>query len=369
MKCCRYIVAVVGAVLHERTVPLPPEGISWKQVYEMAKYQGLESMVFAGVQTRLEKDGKQYQKWESRYARNLIQCFTQEEELDTILRKFCRAGINVILLKGDIIRELYPQKDFRQMADLDILVRDRDRAEAGKILRQLGYQYLPDPYDHQDDYQKPPYMCVELHRSLVQGDCAYKEYGRDIWERVIPVEGRQGCFRMDINDYYVFHLIHFAKHYFAKGSGIRSVLDIYIFLQKYGKELDREYLEEWMKRLGLQEFQRTAEMLAEYWFGRTKVKLGKAAPDMERKVFFSGTYGSKLSEVLWQAEEYRTKKYGAAHYIFSRVFMNRKAMAADYPCLKRRPFLLPLCWIHRLVKTVLTNYRTISYEIITLLRR
>ena len=54
MKCCRYIVAVVGAVLHERTVPLPPEGISWEQAYEMAKYQGLESIVFAGVQTRLD---------------------------------------------------------------------------------------------------------------------------------------------------------------------------------------------------------------------------------------------------------------------------------------------------------------------------
>lgn len=369
MKCCRYIVAVVAAVLHERTVPASPEGISWEQIHEMAKYQGLESMVFAGVQTLLEKDGKLYQEWEKQYARNLVQCFTQEEEQKEVVRKLTGAGIEVVLLKGYLLRDLYPQKDYRQMSDLDILIKEKDRVQAGSIMRQMGYVYTPERFEesHHDGYEKPPYMRVEIHLALVPASSPYREYCDGMWERLVP-EPETGCFQINMSDYYIFHLIHFAKHFFSVGYGIRAVLDSYVFLRRYREELDQDYLTKTLRELNLQDFRRTAETLGEYWFGTLEGVPGKEVLEMETNCFFSGVHGSRLQGVRIQAEKYRTERCGAIRYIFARIFMGKKGMSADYPCLKRYPVLLPFCWIHRLVKTILTGNRTILYEIKTLFR-
>ena len=369
MDCGRYIVKALSAVLDGKTAPPLPEGRTWEQVFEMSKYHGLESMVFAGVQELLEKDGTLYREWEKRYAANLIQCFTQEDELRKIVQGLTEEGIDVLLLKGCLIRDLYPERDYRQMADLDILVREADWTAAREFMRQLGYAYMPEPHDHHVCYCLPPYMTVELHRKLVQEDCVYKEYGEDIWERAVPVSGAKGCCQMNVTDYYVFHLVHFAKHYYANGSGIRSILDSYLYLREHGKELDRIYLSDWMKRLGLQELGESVEKLAECWFGAAGEEGSRTVCEKKKNVFFSGVYGSQLQMVLRNAEKYQTKKLGAARYVARRVFMDKASMAAVYPFLNRCPVLLPFCWCHRLTAAILTNRKTILYELGILLKK
>ena len=369
MDCCRYLVKVLSAVLDGKTAPPLPEGRTWEQVFEMSKYHGLESMAFVGVQELLEKDENLYQEWEKCYAANISRCFTQEEELKKIVHELTASGIDVLLLKGCLIRDLYPERDYRQMVDVDMLIREEDRLTAGEILRKIGYTYIPDPHDHHDSYFKPPYMTVELHRNLVQENCNYTEYGKDIWERVIPVSGRKGCFQMNINDYYVFHLIHFAKHYYASGSGIRSILDIYLYLRKYGRELDGKYLEGWMKKLELQELRESVERLSEYWFSAAGGEIPQMMRDVEKKVFLSGVHGSWLQVVLRKAEECRSQRKSVVSYILGRIFMNREKMAERYPFLNKYPVLLPLCWVHRLAKAVLLNRKTIQYELGTLLKK
>ena len=369
IDCCRYLVKVLSAVLDGKTPPPLPEGRTWEQVFEMSKYHGLESMVFAGVRELLEKDWALYQEWEKRYAANLVQCFTQEEELKKIVQELTASGIDALLLKGCLIRDLYPERDYRQMVDVDMLVREEDNNAAGEILRRLGYIYMPERCDHHDSYCKPPYMTIELHRNLLPGYCDYKEYEKDIWERVIPVSGEKGCFRMNINDYYAFHLIHFANHYYAYGSGIRSILDIYLYLRKYGRELDEKYLGDWMKKLGLQELRESVERLSEYWFSAAGGEIPQTIGDMERNVFLSGVHGSRLLIVLRRAKESRSQRKSAISYILRRIFINREKMTIIYPFLNKYPVLLPFCWVHRLVEAILKNRKTIQYELGTLLKK
>lgn len=369
-RCCRYIVEILKAVLSEKAVPELPAGMTWEQVYMMSKYHCLESMVFAGVQEMLDKKDPLYRKWELCCAQNLAQCLTQEEEAEEIVQGFAGAEIDMVLLKGYVMRELYPRKDFRQMVDLDILVRESDITAAGKILRRFGYQQAEDPSEpeYHDGYRKRPYMGVELHRSLVAQDSPYYKYCGRIWDLVIPEKGEKCRFQMNVNDYYIFLLIHFAKHLSFWGSGIRSVLDVYIYLQKYEEVMDKKYLEKWMQVLELQNFRRTVETLGEYWFGIFKSKPAECLLDMEIKCFFSGAHGSRRQQVLYQAAKYQGRSSSVLPYIFSRIFMNREGMAVDYPCLKRYPVMLPLCWIHRLGKSVFTKREMILYEIRYFLR-
>lgn len=85
-----------------------------------------------------------------------------------------------------------------------------------------------------------------------------------------------GVYHMNWDDYYLFLMEHFAKHFNESGSGIRFVLDIYIFLEAKKKELHPEYLKKKQKELGLEEFCREMEEIAYRWFdGRPEIRDSK----------------------------------------------------------------------------------------------
>ena len=143
--CCRYIVEVLKAVLSEKNAPELPSGIVWEQIYEMAKYHCLEAMVFAGVREKLDRQEKIYTEWETRCAQNLVQCLTQDAEAEQIMKRMEDAGIDAVLLKGHILRGLYPERDFRQMVDLDILVTGAPGEEATVGYFQLAADQVAAP--------------------------------------------------------------------------------------------------------------------------------------------------------------------------------------------------------------------------------
>lgn len=57
-------------------------------------------------------------------------------------------------------------------------------------------------------------------------------------------------------------LVHLAKHIKLGGSGIRSIIDIKIFLDKKKEELNWDYVKEELKKLHLSQF--------EYWWQAIK---------------------------------------------------------------------------------------------------
>ena len=66
--------------------------------------------------------------------------------------------------------------------------------------------------------------------------------------------------------FYIYHLAHFAKHFYEMGSGIRSVMDIYVYLRAFGKEMDIRYIERELKTLELYEFGKQMRNLSLFWF-------------------------------------------------------------------------------------------------------
>ena len=65
-------------------------------------------------------------------------------ELQTVLKTFNAAGIDVIVLKGAFLAELvYENIGRRAMGDIDLLVKKEDLEKVKQELIQLGYQALP----------------------------------------------------------------------------------------------------------------------------------------------------------------------------------------------------------------------------------
>lgn len=66
------------------------------------------------------------QRLKGRYLAALKQSIVQDSEGEMILKALSDAGFDCVALKGWELRKLYPDVTMRQMADLDILVRNYD---------------------------------------------------------------------------------------------------------------------------------------------------------------------------------------------------------------------------------------------------
>ena len=58
----------------------------------------------------------------------------------------------------------------------------------------------------------------------------------------------------DLNDAYVYIVAHAYKHFIFSGTGIRKLIDLYVFNEHCKDQLDRKYIHEQCTLLGIQEY-------------------------------------------------------------------------------------------------------------------
>ena len=137
-------------------------------------------------------------------------------------------------------------------------------------------------------------------------------------------------------------IAHMAKHFFETGCGIRNLMDIYIYMNKYGSQMDKKYLENELAKCGLTEFEDNMKKLAYIWLDNTQ------CPEFFENLFAymvdSGIYGKNENGIWGQLAKETPVAEGAwIHYYFpSYSFMVEK-----YKWLEHKPFLLPVAWIVR----------------------
>jgi len=64
-----------------------------------------------------------------------------------------------IPLKGCLVKEMYPKPEYREMSDLDILVKRGDAAKLKPVMESLGYQCERFGFEKDDSYTKN-HLCM-----------------------------------------------------------------------------------------------------------------------------------------------------------------------------------------------------------------
>ncbi|MBQ3413161.1 MAG: nucleotidyltransferase family protein [Oscillospiraceae bacterium] len=158
-------------------------------------------------------------------------------------------------LKGSVLKDLYPIYGMRQMSDNDILIDSFREAEVKKVMEDLGFEAVSYGKGNHDVYHKQPVSNIEIHTSLFvpSHNKAIYEYYRSVEEKLMPKEGFERKFSDE--DFYIYMIAHEYKHYTNSGTGIRSLLDVYVFLRKHEDDLDKNYIDSELKKLGLEIFE------------------------------------------------------------------------------------------------------------------
>ena len=289
-----------------------------------------------------------------------------DAERKAVLDKLEEAGIWYMPLKGIVLKELYPKIGMRQMADNDILYDVSRCDDLRVIMESLGFEaktHVMNDYDH-DCFEKLPIFNFEMHRALIHpgpGKAIFKYY-RNAKDRLIKDDGNAFGYHFSDEDFYTYMVTHEYKHFDNGGTGLRSVLDTYIYCTRKGGQLDWKYIERELKKLGLYDFERANRSLALHLFGGEE--LTDDEKEMLEYIIFSGTYGTQKNYV-----QNGLRKKGRVGFLISRTFLPYSAMVSAYPILHKLPFLLPVFWVVRIVSALFSKPKKVMYQLLSSFRK
>lgn len=191
-------------------------------------------------------------------------------------------------------------------------------------------------------------MYIEMHRSLLKKDNKNYSLLENQLEKAKVRDGYSYSKEMTLEDYYIYMLLHSAKHFSQGGIGIRMIADEYVFYKKYSDQLNQNYLSEQFEKLGITLFEKKLRDISLKWF--SKGSEVKDFDDVEEYILLSMTLGRLDVAVMSEMERRRVntetgrKKSRFVNFISS-LFPNKTYMANKYSFVEKMPILLPYSWV------------------------
>ena len=278
-----------------------------------------------------------------------------------LYEKFREKGVSFMPLKGAVMKDMYPKADMRYMGDVDILIKDEEYPIIKEIMTEQGFSFKTES-SHEYVWEKEDALYAELHKELVPlYNRDYHAYYENSWS--LAKEETENGFVMSDEDFFIYIFTHLANHYRNSGIGIKHFVDIWLYI-KEKPDIDKEYIENEIRKLGLIDFIRNVADLLNVWFEGGKET--EKTDFMTNWIFSRGAYGNPMnistSMALRKVND-SGKGAGLKYRLYiRRLFLPYRNMCRQYPILKKAPYLLPFFWVVRITEAVLFKRERIMGE-------
>lgn len=320
-----------------------------------------EHMLLPIAAMALESAGIKDQRFTAAKTRAIRRLALMDIEMGRLFDELEQAGIWYMPLKGAVLKERYPAFGMRDMSDHDILFDPERTADVRRIMEGLGFTTEYFGIQNHDCYRKEPDCHFEMHHALFwpSHDNGFYLYYKDVKQRLVLEEGRQFAYRFTPEDFYVYMIAHEYAHYTGGGTGLRSLLDTWVFLN--ATPYDTKRAERELEKLGLTAFERANRRLALRLFSRQELSAEDRAlleSFLDSAVF--GTHEHSEANRI-QKVQARIQRNGGSRlrYLlgrflvpFSRKNPDYALYAGVYPFFYRHKLLLPLLPLWRLLQAI-----------------
>ena len=338
------------------------QNMNIENIYETAEHHMLTAVTAAALESAGVKEDNFTQSKGKAYRKNAM----LDIERKLLFKYLDDKGIWYMPLKGAVMKDYYPTYGMRQMSDNDILFDPEYRAAVKEYFESHGYEVREYEQEYQDIYLKAPVSNFEMHVGLFHPRHALKypeiyNYYQNVKERLI--KSKNGCeYHFSNEDFYIYMTAHEYKHYSAGGTGLRSLLDIYIFMKKFGDTLDMEYIKGELKKLGIEEFELQSRNLAMNLFGSNK--LTDKDYSMFEYIVFSGTYGNRKNIITNKIKRTGSKGIAAkTKYLWGRLFPPIETLKISYPVFYKYKILLVFLPFYRFTKIFTVSKSKVKNEL------
>lgn len=335
--------------------------IELDSLYKLAKAHQIIPLIFYGLAQISELENHPvFIKFMMSSASMVSFSESQLGMLNQLFECFDKEGIEHLKMKGTILKRLYTYPEMRMMSDADIYVKIEKYPQIKAILENLGYTFKCES-DHEIIWNKNE-LTVEIHKRLIPSytkDLATYYEGKE-WEKLSLVEDGRYEYKMKDEDTFIYLFTHFAKHYRDGGIGIKFMTDFYVYMNKL--QLDYEYIEGELNKMGLLEFYQNTKKTLDVWFCNGEEN--EVTDLITRKIFNAGAYGAskekKKAEALKLSGKEKNLKKAKRKKKRRLIFPPFKQMCAKYRWLKKAPFMLPIMWIVRLISALFKGKKSLE---------
>ena len=293
---------------------------------------------------------------------SIIKNMTALTNLKAILKDFDKAGIEVVVLKGESLALNYPHPEYRISSDIDLYIDKKDELSALKILKKRAISVSPRENNQNHSVcQSRVYGTIELHVSLYGGyyeGLVFKNtpvYTQPKTELASSFSGK--FFTFGPNDNLRFIFSHAVKHFIERGFGIRHVSDLLCFIKKHRHEIDADAFFKFADSIGMHGFFDAICTIGAVYLGFDDsdmlcyTKTETAALLLTEDILEGGVFGFEGEKRKSLAEKYSSediyKEFIAKFYVssaLSRLSFNKDGIKRKYSFAAAHPFLLPLAY-------------------------
>lgn len=289
-------------------------------------------------------------------------------EFYAIYNKLLSAGLKPIVLKGLICRKAYGRlENHRASGDEDIYVSKQDFLLCHRILNENGYT-ADDERDFSENYLKKiqtvsfqnrhNHLKIEVHLNLFGTQNSFRRAMNRVFDEAlknpyeINYDGNE-LYTLDPTNHYIFLLLHYLKHFMTTGAGIRHIMDLAVFGNKYKNEIDFTSAEKaFSEFIGGVFYADTVELMkllgGEESTHSKPLDPGSLCEDLLN----GGTFGLDDKEITYASTFIFSRTGGSKFGLLRSVFPSYDLMSAMHPELYDKPWKLPSAYCKRIAKYI-----------------
>lgn len=236
--------------------------VNWPEIKSLADTHGLSAIIlgalnsgpanlsgFIPIQVKLEWIGEVMQSYERMYA-------AYESAIGSLAYFYNQHGFKMMVLKGYASSLDWPNPKHRPCGDIDIWQFGKQK-EADTVLAKKKGVKIDSSHHHHTVFEWDgftvenhyDFINVHHHKSNAEFETILKQLGEDDSYSVEVYGGKVYLPSPDLHA--LFLLKHLMMHFASEGIMLRQVVDWGFFVEKHGKDIDWEWLENTLERFGM----------------------------------------------------------------------------------------------------------------------
>lgn len=359
----KYFLNLISSEINDTKVDVYNDEIDWNKIYKLAKIHSLIAVTFSAI-NKLPKEGniplEIYNKMKKNFLLQIRHNMVIDDYTEKLMKAFNNKKLKHLIFKGSILKKYYPSPEYRSMSDIDIFIDLKDRQKSYEIMTELGYENERQSDDVWNYKKNSSY--IEIHTTLVEQeikqDVDFKKYFSNPWEHTIVLYGEYS-YTFDKEYHLIYLLVHIAKHFYSCGCGVRMIMDIAVYTNKFGDELDWNYIWTELNKLDLKLFAQNILILCNKWFS-TKIDFEyEIDQDFYDKlcesILLGGTFGFnnsnfRIAQIRNEVKKNsRNYKHGLKNVLKDMFIPSYEELIKEsrYAFLRGKKYLIVFAWIYR----------------------
>ena len=377
----------LGAALRKETVSWTKVSrTEWQELFQIASKQQVLPLIYEAVCKcpAAKKEPELLKACSNRVMGEVARQVMKTSDFLSLYPRICSGGgYSPLVMKGLVCRNLYLTPNTRPSLDEDILIPEACFPKVHQVLIQEGMRLMkpeenPDKTYEVSYVKKGTFLYLEVHKHLFAEDSEtigdFNGFFEGVFTRAIQ-ETIQGVpiWTMGYTDHLFYLICHAVKHFLHSGVGVRQVCDIVLFANAHGAEVDWNLVYENCQKIHAEKLVAAIFKIGKIYFGFDAEKAcypskWQAIETDEKALLYDMLEGGitgnaeknrlHSSSITMNAVNAQKKGKRVRPAIFKSIFPALKYMEGKYPYLEKKPYLLPVAWLDRIIQYGKWAYRS-----------